>query len=178
MGHGLFHGDGYTHVLFDYHMDDLAVAIADTDSPTIWRFTVPLLLYANGVALLSHSREGDRRALNVAYVAPERLGHLIEPLKCAVLVFPASLCASSPPFLSLVLVQGDAPLLLFLTLFTSGCASPFITLLLSLNPSGRISPCLSRAYAVIVGSCTLPHPTCVLGLSLTVRRCYLGAPCI
>ena len=84
MRHGLLQGDPCSPVLFNYHLDDLAraVASADTNAPTLRRLLIPLLLHAVDIGLLSHSPEGAQRALDVAYAALVRLGHTIQPPKC------------------------------------------------------------------------------------------------
>ena len=98
--HGLLQGDPCSPVLFDYHIDALARALAavDTDAPCLLSLLIPLLLHADDVVLLSHSPEGAQRTLGVAMAALERLGHTVQPLKSAALAFPPSLRASVPPF--------------------------------------------------------------------------------
>ena len=109
--HGLLQGDPCSPVLFDYHIDALArsVAAEDTDAPRLLSLLIPLLLHADDIVLLSHSPAGAQRALTVALVALDRLGHTVQPLKSAVLIFSSSPRSRGPPP-SLSLTIADTPI--------------------------------------------------------------------
>jgi len=92
-------GDPCSLVLFNYHIDDLAraVASAHTDAPALCGVPMPLLLHADDVALLSYSLEGIRRALSAAYTARPALATHHNPKRVPVLSIPSLRSLPAPP---------------------------------------------------------------------------------